>query len=98
HPRTEEEKERKLFPQRKLLKRLLKTLRQPTTGFALLEAHQAQPRISVNLMFYVNPNWTVFQKYTNLPINLVFTRDLTESLGYDVLQLNGSSGLELRSY
>ncbi|KER19233.1 hypothetical protein T265_15608, partial [Opisthorchis viverrini] len=33
-------------------------------------------------MFYLNPNWTVFGKYTHLPINLVFTRDSTESLVY----------------
>ncbi|KER29678.1 LOW QUALITY PROTEIN: hypothetical protein T265_13325 [Opisthorchis viverrini] len=31
-------------------------------------------RVSVNLMFYLNPNWTVFEKYTNLQINLVSTR------------------------
>ncbi|KER27434.1 hypothetical protein T265_13801, partial [Opisthorchis viverrini] len=30
----------------------------------------------------------VFEKYTHLQINLVFTRDSTESLIYDVLQLN----------
>ncbi|KAG5445891.1 hypothetical protein CSKR_109645 [Clonorchis sinensis] len=29
------------------------------------------PRVSVNLMFYLNPNWTVFDKYTHLHINLV---------------------------
>ncbi|KAG5442299.1 hypothetical protein CSKR_109884 [Clonorchis sinensis] len=29
------------------------------------------PRVSVNLMFYLNPNWTDFDKYTNLQINLV---------------------------
>ncbi|KAG5446285.1 hypothetical protein CSKR_110326 [Clonorchis sinensis] len=33
------------------------------------------PRVSVNLMFYLNPNWTVFEKYTHLHINLVFARD-----------------------
>ncbi|KER29674.1 hypothetical protein T265_03777 [Opisthorchis viverrini] len=31
------------------------------------------PRISVNLTFNLNPNWTVFEKYTHLQINLVFT-------------------------
>ncbi|GAA56038.1 homeobox protein SMOX-3 [Clonorchis sinensis] len=46
------------------------------------------PRVSVNLMFYLNPNWTDFEKYTNLQINLVFTGDSNESLVYDVLQLN----------
>ncbi|KAG5443473.1 hypothetical protein CSKR_101031 [Clonorchis sinensis] len=33
------------------------------------------PRVSVNLMFYLNPNCTVFEKYTHLHINLVFARD-----------------------
>ncbi|KAG5447341.1 hypothetical protein CSKR_113820 [Clonorchis sinensis] len=33
------------------------------------------PRVSVNLMFYLNPNWTVFEKYTHLQISLVFARD-----------------------
>ncbi|KAG5453783.1 hypothetical protein CSKR_113839, partial [Clonorchis sinensis] len=28
-------------------------------------------RVSCNLMFYLNPNWTVFKKYSNLQINLV---------------------------
>ncbi|KER26989.1 LOW QUALITY PROTEIN: hypothetical protein T265_13898 [Opisthorchis viverrini] len=32
------------------------------------------PRVSVN------PNWTVFEKYTHLQINLVFMRDSTESI------------------
>ncbi|KER33858.1 hypothetical protein T265_00305 [Opisthorchis viverrini] len=32
-------------------------------------------RVSVNHMYHLNPNWTVFEKYTNLQINLVFTRD-----------------------
>ncbi|GAA50187.1 hypothetical protein CLF_104172 [Clonorchis sinensis] len=45
-------------------------------------------RVSVNLMFYLNPNWTDFDKYTRLKINLVFTGDSIESLDYDVLQLN----------
>ncbi|KAG5448032.1 hypothetical protein CSKR_106597 [Clonorchis sinensis] len=30
------------------------------------------PRVFVNLMFYLNPNWTEFENYTNLQINLVF--------------------------
>ncbi|KER25288.1 LOW QUALITY PROTEIN: hypothetical protein T265_14237 [Opisthorchis viverrini] len=42
-------------------------------------------RVSVDLMFYLNPNWTVFEKYTQLQINLVFTRDSAESLVYDIL-------------
>ncbi|KAG5450534.1 hypothetical protein CSKR_101698 [Clonorchis sinensis] len=29
------------------------------------------PQVSVNLMFYLNSNWTVFEKYTHLQINLV---------------------------
>ncbi|KAG5451363.1 hypothetical protein CSKR_105311, partial [Clonorchis sinensis] len=33
------------------------------------------PRVSVNLMFYLNPNSTDFDKYTHLHINLVFARD-----------------------
>ncbi|KAG5454912.1 hypothetical protein CSKR_105849 [Clonorchis sinensis] len=33
------------------------------------------PRVSVNLMFYLNPNCTVFEKYTHLQISLVFARD-----------------------
>ncbi|KAG5454532.1 hypothetical protein CSKR_104886 [Clonorchis sinensis] len=76
-----------MFIRNALLIRLLKTLRQPTIGFALLGAHQiaensstahdrlrpswgssgtCSPRVSVNLMFYLNPNWTDFEKYTNL--------------------------------
>ncbi|KER33609.1 hypothetical protein T265_12568, partial [Opisthorchis viverrini] len=51
----------------KLLTKHLKTLRQPTTSFALLWTHQ---------------------KYTHLQINVIFTRDSTESLVYDILQLN----------
>ncbi|KAG5444341.1 hypothetical protein CSKR_113204 [Clonorchis sinensis] len=45
-------------------------------------------RVSVNLMFYLRPNWAHCHKYTHLEINLVFTRDSSESLVYDVLQLN----------
>ncbi|KAG5451058.1 hypothetical protein CSKR_105595 [Clonorchis sinensis] len=33
------------------------------------------PRVSVNLMFYSNTNWTDFNKYTHPQINLVFARD-----------------------
>ncbi|KER21641.1 hypothetical protein T265_10085 [Opisthorchis viverrini] len=46
------------------------------------------PRVSVNLMFFLNPNWTVLEKYTHLQINLVFIRYSTESLVYGILQLN----------
>ncbi|KAG5450130.1 hypothetical protein CSKR_102197 [Clonorchis sinensis] len=40
-------------------------------------------RVTVNLMFYLNPNWRDFDKYTHLHINLVFTGDSTESVVYD---------------
>ncbi|KER21014.1 hypothetical protein T265_10565 [Opisthorchis viverrini] len=68
----------------KLFTRLLKILQQPTTGFALLGAHQvgAFPEFPSNLMFYLNPNCTVFDKYTNLQIS--FSRDSTESPVYDM--------------
>ncbi|KAG5450770.1 hypothetical protein CSKR_101375 [Clonorchis sinensis] len=36
------------------------------------------PRVSVSLMFYLNPNWIDCDKYTHLQINLVFTGDLIE--------------------
>ncbi|KER29696.1 LOW QUALITY PROTEIN: hypothetical protein T265_13309 [Opisthorchis viverrini] len=44
------------------------------------------PRVSINLMFCLNPAWTVFEKYTHLQISSVFTRDSTESVVYDILQ------------
>ncbi|KAG5452392.1 hypothetical protein CSKR_100797 [Clonorchis sinensis] len=83
---------RYMYTRNALLMRLLKNRRQPTTGFALLGAHQVaensstahdrfcpswgssgrrSPRVSVNLMFYLNPNRTDFDKYTHLQINLV---------------------------
>ncbi|KAG5453811.1 hypothetical protein CSKR_112380, partial [Clonorchis sinensis] len=31
-------------------------------------------RVSVNRMFYLNPNWTVFENYTHLQINMFFAR------------------------
>ncbi|KER23583.1 LOW QUALITY PROTEIN: hypothetical protein T265_14618 [Opisthorchis viverrini] len=43
------------------------------------------PLVSVNLMFYLNPNWT---NYTHLQSNLFFTRGPTESRVYAILQLN----------
>ncbi|KER24170.1 hypothetical protein T265_14475, partial [Opisthorchis viverrini] len=46
------------------------------------------PRVSVNLMIYLNPNWNVFEKYTHLQINLVFTRNYTESLVYANLEFS----------
>ncbi|KAG5453631.1 hypothetical protein CSKR_111584 [Clonorchis sinensis] len=39
-------------------------------------------------MFHLNPNWSACYKYTHLQINLIFTTDSSESLVYDVLQLN----------
>ncbi|KAG5450804.1 hypothetical protein CSKR_101411 [Clonorchis sinensis] len=42
--------------------------------------NRCSPRVSINLMFYLNPSCTDFDKYTHLQINLVFTRDSTESL------------------
>ncbi|KER29274.1 hypothetical protein T265_13417, partial [Opisthorchis viverrini] len=45
------------------------------------------PRVSVNLMIYLNQNWTAFEKYTHLQINLVFTRDSTEAPVYVFLLL-----------
>ncbi|KAG5455111.1 hypothetical protein CSKR_107368 [Clonorchis sinensis] len=48
------------------------------------------PRISVNLMFYLNRNWTDCNKHTHLQLNLVFTGDSAESLVYDVLQLTAA--------
>ncbi|KER26047.1 hypothetical protein T265_06624 [Opisthorchis viverrini] len=35
----------------------------------------AHPRVFVNLVLYLNSNWTNFEKYTNLHINLVLTGD-----------------------
>ncbi|KER22146.1 hypothetical protein T265_09679 [Opisthorchis viverrini] len=56
-----------LTDDKKLLTRLLKTLRQPTTGFrpSWGSSGRRSPRVSVNLMFYLKPNWTVFEKYTH---------------------------------
>ncbi|KER27787.1 hypothetical protein T265_13721, partial [Opisthorchis viverrini] len=52
-------------------------------------------RVSVKLMFNLNPNWTVFEKYTHLQTNLVFTRDSTKSLftfgGQTYQQLKGTA-------
>ncbi|KER30346.1 hypothetical protein T265_03190 [Opisthorchis viverrini] len=57
---------------RKLLTRLPKTQRRPTTGFALLGAHQIG----------------LFSRNTLICKSICFLRDSTESLVYDVLQLN----------
>ncbi|KER23871.1 LOW QUALITY PROTEIN: hypothetical protein T265_14538 [Opisthorchis viverrini] len=45
-------------------------------------------RVSVNIIFSLNPNWTSFEKFTHLRINSVFTKDTTESLVYAIPQLN----------
>ncbi|KAG5445186.1 hypothetical protein CSKR_103361 [Clonorchis sinensis] len=47
-----------------------------------------RPRVPLSLMFYLNPNRTASEKYTHLQITLVFTGDSSESLVYDVFQLN----------
>ncbi|GAA57081.1 hypothetical protein CLF_112111, partial [Clonorchis sinensis] len=62
-----------------LVFRLLEIPRQPTTGFALLGAGSSGKRSPVNLKFYLNPNWTDFDKYTHLQINLVFAGDSPET-------------------
>ncbi|KER24678.1 hypothetical protein T265_14366, partial [Opisthorchis viverrini] len=46
------------------------------------------PRVSINLMLYLNPNCTDFDKYTHLQINLVFTRYSDESLVYDGINVH----------
>ncbi|KER21329.1 hypothetical protein T265_10329 [Opisthorchis viverrini] len=38
-------------------------------------------------MIYLNPNCTVFEKYTHFQINLVFMGDSIESLVYDVYSI-----------
>ncbi|KER34037.1 hypothetical protein T265_00222 [Opisthorchis viverrini] len=65
-----------------LLSRKLRAIRS-TGSFA-----RRSPQVSINLMFYLNANWTVFEKYTHLQIKRVFTGDSTEPLVYDILQLN----------
>ncbi|KER26463.1 hypothetical protein T265_06316 [Opisthorchis viverrini] len=40
---------------------------------ALGSSGRRSPRVSVNIMIYLNPNWTVFEKYTQLLVNLAFT-------------------------
>ncbi|KAG5452830.1 hypothetical protein CSKR_109003 [Clonorchis sinensis] len=61
------------------------------------------PRVSVNLMFYLNPNWTVFEKYTHLQINLVAENSLTDHDRFippaSILrQINNEKHQNLRSY
>ncbi|KER28564.1 hypothetical protein T265_04611 [Opisthorchis viverrini] len=44
-------------------------------------------RVSVNPMFYSNPNWTVFQKYTHLQITFyVFTKETTHKVAENILR------------
>ncbi|KER32973.1 hypothetical protein T265_01064 [Opisthorchis viverrini] len=38
---------------------------------------RCSPRVSINLMFYLNPNCTVFEKYTHLQITLVAENSAT---------------------
>ncbi|KAG5446963.1 hypothetical protein CSKR_107023 [Clonorchis sinensis] len=38
-------------------------------------SRRRSPRVFVNLMSYLNPNWTDSKKYTNLQINFFFARD-----------------------
>ncbi|KAG5441157.1 hypothetical protein CSKR_102747 [Clonorchis sinensis] len=85
-----------LYIRNALLIRLLKILGQPTTGFALLGAHQvgAVPEFpstlcsSCSSLCSQRTQPTTSDQYTDLQIDLVFTRDPTESLVYDILQLN----------
>ncbi|KER23682.1 LOW QUALITY PROTEIN: hypothetical protein T265_14586 [Opisthorchis viverrini] len=74
----------------KLLTSLLKTLRQPTTSFALpVGAHQAQSPSFRQPYVLLGPKLHCFrEQHKHSQINLVFTRDSTESFVYDVLQLN----------
>ncbi|KAG5453509.1 hypothetical protein CSKR_112253 [Clonorchis sinensis] len=51
-------------------------------------SRRRSPRVSVRLMFYLNPYWTGCEKYTHLPINLFCAEDSTASLVYGILQLN----------
>ncbi|KER33225.1 hypothetical protein T265_00912 [Opisthorchis viverrini] len=61
-----------------LIIRLLKTLRHPTTGFVHLRAHQVST-VPVNLMFYLNPNWTDFDIYTSFAYRTNFDGDSPET-------------------
>ncbi|KAG5445206.1 hypothetical protein CSKR_103385 [Clonorchis sinensis] len=49
------------------------------------DCHRRSPRVSVNFLFYLNPNWTDCDKFTHLQISLVSTGDSNESLVYDAL-------------
>ncbi|KAG5443261.1 hypothetical protein CSKR_111043 [Clonorchis sinensis] len=64
-----------------LLIRLLKTVRQPTTGFALLGAHQvgAVPEFPSTACSTSTQIGLFFENYTHLQINLVFARDSPET-------------------
>ncbi|KER27399.1 hypothetical protein T265_05571 [Opisthorchis viverrini] len=55
----------------------------PTTGFALLGAHQVGClRVSVNFMFYLKPNCTKLAQYTHLQTNLVLRQTQLEPFEY----------------
>ncbi|KER23866.1 hypothetical protein T265_08333 [Opisthorchis viverrini] len=43
------------------------------------------PRVSFNLMIYLNPNWTVFEKYTHLQIDLIHFIRYAEFSTIDIL-------------
>ncbi|KAG5441542.1 hypothetical protein CSKR_109743 [Clonorchis sinensis] len=69
------EKSRYMYIRNALLIRLLKILRQPTTGFALLGAHQvgAVPEFPSTLCSTWTQIGLFLEKYNNLQINLVAT-------------------------
>ncbi|KAG5453894.1 hypothetical protein CSKR_108579 [Clonorchis sinensis] len=77
-----------------LLIRLLKTVRQPTTGFALLGAHQvgAVPEFPSTACSTSTQIGLFFENYTHLQINLVFARDSPET------QLNLSQSTEMHIF
>ncbi|KER22749.1 hypothetical protein T265_14791, partial [Opisthorchis viverrini] len=73
----------------KLLIRLLKTLRQPTTNSALLEAHQlgSVPEVSSTL-FSTLTQIALFSRNTLICKSFWFSRETQVNLIYDILQLN----------
>ncbi|KAG5453781.1 hypothetical protein CSKR_113837 [Clonorchis sinensis] len=76
-----------------LLIRLLKTVRQPTTGFALLGAHQvgAVPEFPSTACSTSTQIGLFFENYTHLQINLVFARDSPETqLNLSFVMISGN--------
>ncbi|KER24309.1 hypothetical protein T265_07995 [Opisthorchis viverrini] len=54
---------------------------------------RSSPRVSINLMFYLSPNCTVFDNYTHLQINMIFKVAENPSTDHDRFQpFWGSSG------